>query len=241
MKSSNVVWLPVRGKVVEMLPWLPTVPPEYEGGIYIPFLQLEKEEGSNGMPFEMSEKSLLFAILIHYQDDASMLSMEIIQPYLNTVLERLMHIFQLSGMEELLLKATGTIREDFGIDTSRDALNSSMEIATESSPIRADFLIDSWVLLQRDEPSNWSELARDIVDVFPDIVRADVYPNAWQTCVLAYIISLAILERWEAADAAYDQLKQTLEDPEDHERMTWMLQNRKVNMDSLLKSIFLCE
>ena len=241
MRSSSVVWLPVGGKVVEMLPWLPAVPTKYEGGIYLPFLQLDKEEGRDGVPFEMSEKSLLFATLIHYQNVAPNLVQEIVQPYFNTVLERLTTIFQMSGMEELLLKVTGTLREDFGTDTSREALKSSMEIAPNSSPIRSDFILDSWVLLQRDDPSNWPELARDIVAAFPCIVREDVYSIAWKTSALAYIISLAILDRWTEAEAAYGRYKDDVEDPEDRQRMLWMLQNHKVSMDELLKSALLCE
>ena len=241
MRSSSVVWLPVGGKVVEMLPWLPAVPTEYEGGIYLPFLQLEKEEGRDGAPFEMSEKSLLFAILIHYQKGAPTLVLELVQPYLKIVLEELAKGYQMSGLEELIIKAAATIRADFGQSISRVALKSGMEIVPESSAIRSDFLLDTWCRLQNGDPAYWKEMAQESIDAFTGFIKEEDYLTAWQAGILTFIVSLAILDRWTEAEAAYGRYKDELEDPEDRQRMTWMLQNRSVDMDRLAQHALGCQ
>lgn len=241
MRYSGVIWLPVAGKVVEMLPWLPEVPAKYDGGIYLPFLQLEKEEGGDGIPFDMSQKSLLFAILIHYQEGAPTLVLEIAQPYFITVLKILAHVYQMSGLEALIIKASATIRADFGQSISRVALMSGIAIVPESSAIRSDFLIDTWCRLQNGDPAYWKEMAQEAIDAFPGLIKEEGYLTAWQAGILTFIVSLAILERWTEAEAAYARYQNELEDPEDHERMTWMLQNRNVDMDRLAQHALGCQ
>ena len=241
MRTPSVVWLPVGGKVVEMLPWLPAVPTKYKGGIYLPFLQHDKEEGSDGISFDMSEKNLLFAILIHYQEGAPTIVLEFVQPYLKSVLETLTKGYGMSGLEALILKASATIRADFGQEISRIALMSGMEIAPESSAIRSDFLLDTWCRLQNGDPAYWKEMAQESIDAFTGLIKEEDYLTAWQSGILTFIVSLAILNRWTEAEAAYGCYKDELEDPEDRQRMIWMLQNRSVNMGRLAQHALGCQ
>lgn len=238
---SGVVWLPVGNKVRETLPWLPEVPAKYAGGIYLPFLEIKKEEGSGGITFEMSERSLLFAILIEYQHGAPTLVLEIVQPYLKTVLEYLVRGYGMSGLEALILKAAATIREDFGQEISRIALMSGMEIAPESSAIRSDFLLDTWCRLQNGDPFYWKEMAQESIEAFTGLIKEEDYLTAWQSGILTLIVSLAILDRWTEAEAAYGCYKDELEDPEDRQRMIWMLQNRSVDMSRLAQHALGCQ
>lgn len=238
---SGVVWLPVAGKVLEVLPWLPPVPSKYKDGIYLPFLQVERAEGSGGLSFDMSERSLLFAILIHYQEGAPTLVLEIAKPYFITVLEALAHGYKMPDLETLILMATGKIRDELDQSISRVALKAGMEIVPKSTAIRANFLIDTWCRLQNGDPADWKEMAREVIEAFPGITREEDHLTAWQAGILTLIVSLAILERWMEAESAYARYEDELEDPEDRERMTWMLKNRSVDMDRLAQYALGCQ
>ncbi|MBM4190152.1 MAG: hypothetical protein FJ210_05485 [Betaproteobacteria bacterium] len=236
MDYVGVVWVPVGANIRHALPWLPPVPPQHEGSIYLPFLKLE----GDGASFDCSERSLLFAGLIHYSCNGPLLVPAINQPYLREVLLLLAKGFGTPDLEELCMNVAASIRHDFGNGLSRLALRAGMTLRPDSSPIKSDFLVDTWCRLQTGDPENRPELALEAIEVFPGLIKEDIFPGAWEACLLTYIIALAILSRWADAEAAYATHRETFSDPEDRAELEWMLAHRAIDMERLAQPSLGC-
>lgn len=240
MKSAGVVWVPMGDGIREVLPWLPTELPEHEGSIFLPFMRIEGED-RKGISFDGSERSLMFAIMMNYPCNAPLITAGIVQPYMRTLLAMLADGFHMDGMEELFLQAAASIRTEYGQSMSRIALKTGMDLVPDSSGIKSDFILDTWCRLQNGSPDYWPELASEVIGVFPSVVPEEEFIVAWQACILAYIVSLGILERWDDAEASYERYKDALEDREDQAQMEWMLKNRQIDMDRLAQAALDCQ
>jgi len=236
MAYCGVAWIPIGENIRHALPWLPPLSPEYEGGVYLPFLNLKK----GGIRFDYSERSLLFACLINYPCDAPSLVPDVNQPYLLEVLLCLVDRFDMSGLEKLCLEAAAVIRHDFGCRLSCLALHTGMTLLPDASTIKSDYLLDTWCRLQVGDPKNRSELALKVIEVFPNIIKEDILPGGWQGCLLTYIVSLAILSRWADAEAVYATHREAFEEPEEQEKLEWMLNHRKIDMKRLAQPSLAC-
>jgi len=239
MAYNGVAWVPLSNRIREALPWLPPEPPEHEGSIFLPFMKMENDEG-DGISCDPSERSLMFAIMVHYPCNAPLITPGVIQPYMRTLLTMLADGFHIESMEELFGQGAAAIRTEYGQSLSRLALKTGMELVPDSSGIKSDFILDTWCRMQNGDREYWPELAGDVVEVFPLIEMEDDFNVAWQACILTYIVSLAILDRWGDAEAAYTKHKEALEDPEDQDRMDWMLTSRQIDMDRLAQPALNC-
>lgn len=240
MKNPGVIWLPLGEHIREMLPWLPAEPPEHQESIYLPFMQHEREEGQ-GIRCEVSERSLLLAIMMQYPCDAPGIAPGIVQPYMRLLFPMLADGFQIGGLENLFLQVGATIRSEYGQIFSRIALRTGMLLVPDSSAIRSDFMLDTWCRLQNGDPENWHELASDAVEAFAGVVKETDSSTAWQVCIQIFIVSLAILGRWPDAEAAYAKYTTELRDPDNHDQIGWMLENRAIEMNRLKKPTLRCQ
>lgn len=240
MKSAGVVWIPLGDSIRERLTWLPHAPDGYEEDVFLPFVHSGHTEGK-GYSFEASPRNLMLSILMNYSCNAPLLTPGVIQPYMRKVLALLVEAFGMSSLEDLILGGSTAIRSEYGQSMSRIALKTGMDLVPESSAIRSDMIIDTWCRMQNGDRQFWPELAQDVIEAFPDVVLDDEFLVAWQLCVMAYIVALAIRERWDEAEATYVKYKDALEDAEDQSRMEWMLKHRKIDMDRLVQDALGCQ
>lgn len=235
MKTYSVVWVPLSS-LAGIAPWLPPKQDE-EQWIYLPCLRNTEEEDIH---FEVSPALLLRSIMLSYRDDAPSVSMADSRAYMREVLDVLASGFQQPDIETMLLSEAANIRGEYGNATSRHALMTAMELLPQSSEVRSDFILDTWCRIQNGPPENWPTLAESIVEVFPMIEQERVLPGAWQACVLFVVSALMILGRHAEAETMYKHHKSDLEDPEDIERMEWLLAEKRVNMDKLAQEALGC-